>query len=253
MSAGRFILALLALLFATETAQGQRLVFRTSDPTISIHSNFAGETITLFGNIEPSLDGTPPQGHFDIVMAVRGPVEDRVVRRKDRQFGVMLNAEQALFTRLPSFYQFLSTRPLDMILDPDILAERGLTPRAQAAAALSETDGDPDEFTAELLRLMTNAGFYRTDERGIALLSRTFFSTRITLPANVPNGNFLAHTFVVQNGEIVAEGTQRFFVRKSGFERFVGEAAVGQPLLYGLATVLLALFTGWMGGVLFRR
>jgi hypothetical protein len=52
---------------------------------------------------------------------------------------------------------------------------------------------------------------------------------------------------------VVAQGAQRFFVQKSGFERFVGEAAVNQPLLYGIATVLLALITGWLGGVLFRR
>ena len=42
-------------------------------------------------------------------------------------------------------------------------------------------------------------------------------------------------------------------MRKIGFERFLGLAAQQQPLLYGLVCVILALFTGWLGGVVFRR
>ena len=253
MIAARFLLMLLALVAAATGARAQGLVFGTSDPTISIHSNFAGETITLFGNIEPSLDGTPPQGTFDVVFVIRGPVEERVVRRKSRQFGILLNADHALFSGLPSFYRVLSSRPLETILDPEIIAERRLSVEAQVALALQESTGNVALFENELVRLMGNANLFRTDGRGVSFLSPTFFSTRVVLPANVPNGIFLAQALVVQNGEVVAQGAQRFFVQKSGFERFIGEAAVNQPLLYGIATVLLALFTGWLGGVLFRR
>jgi uncharacterized protein (TIGR02186 family) len=253
MIATRLLAAVLIYIAAATGASGQGLVFGTSDPTISIHSNFAGETITLFGNIEPSLDGTPPQGSFDVVFIIRGPVEERVVRRKSRQFGIMLNADHALFAGLPSFYRVLSSRPLETILDPEVIAQRNLTVEAQISSALQETTGNVALFENELARLMGDANLFRTDGRGVSFLSPTFFSTRVVLPANVPNGIFLAQALVVQNGDVVAQGAQRFFVQKSGFERFVGEAAVNQPLLYGIATVLLALITGWLGGVLFRR
>lgn len=253
MIAGRMLLALLSLVATVTSASAQGLVFGTSDPTISIQSNFAGETITLFGNIEPSLDGTPPQGPYDVVFVIRGPVEERVVRRKSRQFGIMLNADHALFTGLPSFYRVLSSRPLETILDPEIIAQRRLSVEAQVGLALQESTGNVALFENELVRLMGNANLFRTEGRGVSFLSPTFFSARVVLPANVPNGIFLAQALVVQNGEVIAQGAQRFFVQKSGFERFVGEAAVNQPLLYGLATVLLALATGWLGGVLFRR
>ena len=42
-------------------------------------------------------------------------------------------------------------------------------------------------------------------------------------------------------------------VQSIGFERFLALSAVQQPLLYGLVCVVLALFTGWLGGVLFKR
>ena len=51
----------------------------------------------------------------------------------------------------------------------------------------------------------------------------------------------------------ITEKSDGFSVRKIGFERFLGLAAVQQPLLYGICAVILALFTGWLGGVVFRR
>ena len=249
----RLIVAVFAVCALARAGTAQSLVFGTSDPTISIHSTFAGDTITLFGNIEPDVDGTPPEGSFDIVTVVRGPVEERVVRRKARQLGIMLNADYAVFRGLPSFYRVLSSRPIDAILDPETIEQRQLTLEGLAESRLTEATGNVALFETELVRLMTEANLYRTDGRGVAFLSPTFFATRVSLPANVPNGIFLAQTFVVQDGQIVAERAQRFFVQKSGFERFIGEAAADQPLLYGLACVSLALFTGWLGGVLFRR
>lgn len=248
------LLALLALLLTSApTAQAQDLIFSTSDRTVWIHSNFTGETVTLFGNIEPDHSGTRPTGTYDVVVVVRGPTGERVVRRKSRQFGIMLNADYALFKGLPSFYRVVASRPISAIIAPEILAQRAFTVEAQVSSALDTSTGNVPLFEGELIRLMENANLFGTAERGVAFLSPTFFATRISLPSNVPNGVFLAQIFVVQGGEIIAERSQQFYVQKTGFERFLGESARNQPLLYGLACVLLALVTGWLGGVLFRR
>lgn len=249
----RLVMLVTAMMFSAHAAHAQDLVFGTSDPTISIHSSFSGETVTLFGNIEPDSVGTQPSGAYDIVMVVRGPVEERVVRRKSRQFGIMLNADYALFSGLPSFYRVMSSRPIETLLDPETIERRQMSLHGLAQGTLSESNGNVALFENELVRLMERSNLFRSDARGVTFMSPTFFSARVVLPANVPNGMFLAQVFLVQDGEIIADRAQRFFVQKSGFERFLGEAAVNQPLLYGLATVLLALFTGWMGGVLFRR
>lgn len=253
MIALRLLALMILLAAAAQAAQAQQLVFSTSDRTVWIHSNFSGETISFFGSVEADHQGVQPQGTYDVVVVVRGPVGERVVRRKSRQFGVMLNADYALFRRLPSYYRVLSSRPLDAILDPETLAARAFSVEAQVANSLDTTTGNVALFQNELIRLMQNAGLYATAERGVTFLSPTFFTTRVALPANVPNGIFLVQAFVVQNGEIVADRTERFFVQKTGFERFLGDASRNQPLLYGLACVLLALVTGWLGGVLFRR
>lgn len=249
----RFLAFLALVVLAGQTASAQDLAFSTSDRTVGIHSNFTGETVTFFGNIEPDQAGTRPQGTYDVVVIVRGPTGERVVRRKSRQFGIMLNADYALFRGLPSFYRVLSSSPVSTIIAPDVLAQRAFTVEAQVASALDTTSGEPDLFEGELIRLMEKASLFGTAERGVTFLSPTFFAARVSLPSNVPNGVFLAQIFVVQNGEIVAERSQQFYVQKTGFERFLGESARNHPLLYGLACVALALVTGWLGGVLFRR
>jgi hypothetical protein len=69
----------------------------------------------------------------------------------------------------------------------------------------------------------------------------------------VANGPFLVNTLVLKDGEVVAERSEGFSVRKSGFENFVFVMSRQQPLLYGIVCVILALGTGWLAGVVFRR
>jgi hypothetical protein len=75
----------------------------------------------------------------------------------------------------------------------------------------------------------------------------------ITLPSDVANGPFSVHTYVLKNKQLVADRSEGFSVRKSGFENYVFVASKQQPLLYGIVCVLLALGTGWLAGVAFKR
>jgi hypothetical protein len=44
-----------------------------------------------------------------------------------------------------------------------------------------------------------------------------------------------------------------FVIAKVGFEQRLFDLSRSAPLLYGLAAVALALVTGYVGGVVFRR
>lgn len=113
MSAALFIarllvIALAALIVAGSGARAQGVVFANSDPLVTIHSTFTGQTMTLFGNVEPPAG----EGPFDVIMVVRGPASDRIARLKDRQMGVMLNSQEAVYRRLPGYYAVLSSQPV---------------------------------------------------------------------------------------------------------------------------------------------
>ena len=120
-------------------------------------------------------------------------------------------------------------------------------------AAGQRAEADDQAFDGEFARLMGTAGRSSMAERGVAMLSLSAFSVRVPIASNATNGLYLARAFVVANGEIIGEGTTRYTVRTQSFERYVADLARSNPPLYGLATILIALGTGWLGGVLFRR
>lgn len=256
MSILRGALAILGcLLLLLSPALGQRLVGSLSDRVVSINSTFSGETLTLFGNIEAEIGSTTglTDGTYEVLVVVRGPAIDRVARLKTRELGIWLNTDQLVFRSFPSYFWVLSSRKLEDVADRELLVSEGLLPETRPQLAIVNGGGDAKMFGPELVRLMTEQGLFGVDESGVLFESDTLYSARVELPADVPNGNFLATTYLFQDGEIVARKSEGFSVRKTGFERFVGNAAQQFPWLYGLVCVLLALFTGWLGGVVFKR
>ncbi len=253
-------IARLALGFAmagilAQPALAQRLVSKLSDQEISINSTFAGENMTLFGNVEPPIGQSEKtiSGPFDIVITIQGPSVTRVVRRKERQLGVWLNAQSVTFSSVPSFFHIMSTGRLDNIATKATYRQLGISIESQIKGPDSADETRDELFRQQLIRLMSENKMFGIDEHRVSFLSETFYTAQIILPANVPNGTYLAKTYVFKNGVVIDQRAERFFVRTTGAERFVSKAARNFPLAYGVAVVLLALFTGWLGGVAFRR
>lgn len=255
MGIAHLLFVVLATSMLAAPAQAQRLVSKLSAQEISINSTFTGESLTLFGNVEAPIgeaQGTI-EGPFDIVIVIQGPSSHRVVRRKTPQFGIWLNSEQVEFSGVPSFYHLLATAPLDKITDPETLQNEGIGLILQAH--LLEA-GDPvrdKEFSNELVRLMTEENMFGLSDRRVSFLSETFYNANLILPADVPNGTYLAKTYLFRHGELVDQRAERFVVRTTGAERFIGNTARDFPLVYGIVCVLIAVFTGWLGAVAFRR
>jgi len=79
------------------------------------------------------------------------------------------------------------------------------------------------------------------------------FRTTIVLPAQVPTGNYTVDVKLFEAGNLIAHTDSAFEIVKVGFEQFVVNAARDHGLLYGFATALMALMTGWIASVAFRR
>ena len=128
------------------------------------------------------------------------------------------------------------------------------SPRWHQAAAHFRAwrDGDARAMD-ELVRLMTREGHFIVKEDGVRFLSNTAYAVNLQLPSDVVNGRFLVRTLVLKDQQVVTERTESFSVRKSGFENYVYVASRQQPLLYGIVCVLLAIGTGWLAGVAFKR
>jgi uncharacterized protein (TIGR02186 family) len=87
----------------------------------------------------------------------------------------------------------------------------------------------------------------------VTFLTPTVFRAAIPVPSDVPVGNYVVDVKVFADGVLIARTNSALEVSKAGFEQYVADAARDYGLLYGLLTALMALVTGWIASVVFRR
>jgi uncharacterized protein (TIGR02186 family) len=239
-------------------AAAERLVTTISRHQVLVTSNFTGTSIVLFGTVEPDTPAarrrTP---NYDLVVTVTGPKQTMVTRRKERVLGIWTNVASRTFENAPSYLAVLSNRPFEAITDLETrqrmqigLENVLLRQRIDGVAIDAPAD---DIFRTSFVRLKMEHRLYSQMANGVTLLTPTVFRASIALPAEAPVGNYDVDIKVFADGTMVARAASAFEIVKVGFEQFVVTAARDYSLLYGIATAMMAMFTGWFASVVFRR
>jgi uncharacterized protein (TIGR02186 family) len=229
------------------------LVPDVSDRQVQIVYSFTGADLLLFGAILYP-HGRAPDHPADVAVVLKGPTQSVLVREKQKVAGMWLNADSERFRSAPTFYAIASSRPLDTLIDQRTAAiyELGLDSLQMSPASGSPPD-EQARFENGLVDLKRRSGLYVQDARGVEISGGVLYRARIAIPARVPVGRYVAETFLIQDGKVVAGAVREVDIGKSGFERFVTLAANRWPFTYGLVAVAMSLLIGWGAGALFRR
>jgi uncharacterized protein (TIGR02186 family) len=236
-------------------AAAERLVASLTNHRVMITSNYTGVELVLFGTVERDGVGVA-RGPYDIVATVIGPRDSLRTRRKQRVLGIWVNTSARTFIDPPSYLAVLASRPLDAITSADNQRRLQLgiadTPLPELINNdIGEVSNDP--FRVALVRLLRERGLYSEEPNAVTFLTPTLFRAAISLPAQVPIGNYIVDVKLFADGNLIAHTDSAFEIVKVGFEQFVVDAAREHGLLYGLATAMMALLTGWIASVAFRR
>lgn len=248
-----FRLLLLPLMACFLMGATPKLVPDVSQRKIDIIYSFTGAELLLFGAIlYPG--GRLPTDRADIIVVLRGPSEPITIRKKERLAGIWVNRHSARFETVPSYFAVAASAPLKDLVDDwtATVYELGME-TLQLSPASGNSSEEIADFEQGLLDLRRRAGLYVESEHGVEITEGVLYRARLPLPARVPVGTYVAQTFLVQNGNVVAEARREITIDKSGFERFVYVAAQRSSFLYGLTAVLIAVALGWLAGVIFRR
>lgn len=248
----RLTLAVIALCALTGATQPV-LVPDVSQREIEIRYSFTGAELLLFGAIVYP-DGRVPRDRSDIVVVLKGPSQPVVMREKQKIAGVWVNAAATEFRTAPSFYAVATTRPIADIVDERTAAiyELGLDKLQLSPSSLNVSD-EIDRFAAGLVDLRTRTGLYVEKPGTVEITDNVLYQARLPLSARVIVGTYTAETFLIRDGRVVAAAVREIEVRKSGFERLIGEFAQRQPLLYGLSAVAMAVALGMLAGLIAHR
>jgi uncharacterized protein (TIGR02186 family) len=246
-----------ALLALACPASAERLVTTLSTSRVQVTSNFVGTDVVLFGSVERDAQTVARRGGYDIVVTVTGPRETVTTFRKERVFGIWVNADSRPFLKVPTYLTVLANRQINDVADVNTLRRtqtglaRTLLPQDIGGDIADSSRDDP--FRQAFLRLKIDRGLYRETQNGVTFLTPALYRAAIPIPDNVPTGAYEVEVKLFADGALLARATTAFEIVKVGFEQVVANGARDHGLLYGLATTLMALLTGWAASVVFRR
>lgn len=237
---------LLAVPARAQEHQRQPLVADLSRHLVAITTGFAGTDVLLFG-------ATDEPG--DVVLVVRGPNRDEIVRRKERLGGVIwANGASVTLHDVPAFYRVAANRPLEDILslparERHQIGADVLDLRMSSSVAPEERDA----FREALVRLKADRELYSYGDGAINMLANRLFRTELHFPANVPTGTYMVEVYLVRDGSVVSAEITPLIISKVGIGADVFQFAHQQSALYGIAAIIIAVFAGWLAGVAFRK
>ena len=249
----------LAFVFAAAfaPAQAERLIVSVSNHRVTVTPNYSGEELVLFGSIEKDASTPAGRTNYDLVVTVAGPRADMVTRRKERKFGIWINTDYRQFLQVPGYLALFANRPFDAIASPEVQRRQQL---GLDNVLLTQRVGPDyadvvpnDAFRRAFLRLQEQHGLYREDTSAVTFLTPTLFRTGIPLPAQVPIGTYDVEIKLFSDGALVTRTETAFEIVKVGFEQFVANTARQNGFAYGLVTAAMALMTGWMASIVFRK
>ncbi|MGG7518907.1 TIGR02186 family protein [Allorhizobium undicola] len=263
----RLGLALCALLlFATDAAAQvpylsagnpvrETLEIGTSTSEIAITPDFRGADLTVFGALGNADQLLLAIGQYDVVVTLEGPRENSIVRKKERLLGIWINRQSLNFERVPTSYSIATTRQIEDIAPRNTLTDLGigvdylpLTPTGYIGGRVNI-----GEFRQAYRRLQQAGGLYAHESSGVRFVSANLFRASLRLPANIPDGVHVVRAYLFKSGEFVSQKELRLRVVKTGLEQAITDAAHNQPVLYGIFAVLIALITGWLASLIFRK
>lgn len=230
-----------------------------STRSVSITSSFTGTEILIFGTVENSRQPSAEAGTYDVVVVVEGTPAPVMVRKKANVAGLWVNTRALRFASFPSYYAIASTRPVEEIAEHAVLDKNEIGfghVRMVPAGGSRTTPRDPDdvkEFRDSVIRLKQRDRLYVTADYGVTFIGRSLFRSTIALPPNVPVGPLVTRVYLLKDGQLLSQYKSQVMLERAGLERFLHDRAYGSPLLYGLATVLLAGAAGLAAAFAFRR
>lgn len=253
----RAVSILVALIWASATPAAGQAVEETviaglSQTHVSITTDFSGSEIFIYGAIKRDAP-VPKDWPLDVIVAVTGPLEPAIVRKKERKFGIWVNDAGVKVDEAPSLYAVATTGPFRDIISftDDFRYKVGIE---NLVHFIGETDDEvfKEGYPEALVRIRKAKGIYFELIGAVKVTEETLFETRIQLPANLVEGDYRARIFLLRDKAVVDVFETSIEVRKVGLERWIYTMAQEQSALYGILSILVALTAGWLASAFFR-
>ena len=237
----------LVLFLTSNTYAQNQIVADLSQENVEISTNFQGAKILLFGAYEGKKGD-------DIIVIVTGPKGLVTLQRKEKIFGVWVNAKKVNYINAPKYLSISSNRKIEEILNKKTqkISEIGLNNfniRIQPGIKVE----NEKQWRQALTRNMLKSNLWSVNENSVSLNKDALFRSFLELPSNVITGQFEVKILHYRNSKLVSQQINSINVSKSGISAEIYDIAQNYSTLYGIFAVFLAILVGWGSNLVFRK
>lgn len=190
----------------------------------------------------------------EAVIEVRGPDREEHLVRKGRRWGLWMNAGDLTISNIPALYFYAATTP-ELTAMPSASWGYAALERQSHLSGAVQPEGEAF-FFKQFIALKESEGLFASYADGIATEPGPQGTKRITkvflLPARVPPGVYRVLLHVIQDGGTLIEQQRELQIAKVSLPSLVWTMAHAQPVLYGVAAVIIALIAGFLMGFVFK-
>ena len=229
-------------------ANTSTLVVDLSTKEVKVSSSFVGTNVMVFGTNNQ---------HDNIIVVIMGPHETTTVRKKQRVSGIWINREKMEFKEVPGFYAIASTRPLNEIAEQRLLKRHNIGIRNTITDNFIYQEQKEIQnyrsFKEALIRGKKKKGLFLDDPLKIDVISERLFKASFHFPNNMTTGKYTVNVFAFREKSLVNMVSKTISVEKTGIGADVFKFAKEQSALYGLIAIVIAVLSGWIASVIFRK
>jgi hypothetical protein len=237
-------LTFLMILGLAGAVRAESVILQVVPPVVEIGAFYHGREVTI--------TGTLPAG-YQAVAEVVGPVGQEHLMRKGRRGPLWMNVGEVTVSGAPSLYLVLSSAA-DLLAEASPWGFQSLKKDLTLAGQVQEKE--KGEFLEQFLELKKSEKLYAVLPGGLKLTpagdGRLEVTGRFWVPANVKPDTYKVCLTAVLEGKAVDRQCTALSVQMIGFPALLMSLAYQHALIYGILAVVIAIFTGFIMGYLFK-
>jgi hypothetical protein len=246
------ILSLSVLFPPCSGAQGSYI--ECSPSLIRVRAFFHGTWVKIRGRCPPGSK---------VLVEVVGEDEKEILMKVGRRGPLWMNVAEVRIEGVPNFYLLLghSETPLATAshkMDSDDGKTYGYYRLRQRARVNGSqvNEGEEVKLFEEFVNLKESEDLYGLLPNAIQVKPRgdgDYFEGKFWLPPRVYAGDYEVRALLARGNETLRASSAKLKVVRAGLPAILSSLALREPALYGVLAVVVAMATGLLMGVVFRR
>jgi len=232
----------------------QKVVTAASKHKVDIGLSYRGDQIYFFG--------VNPVPGSDLIIRLIAEKEEAVkLSVKGRVGPFWMTVKQYEVTGAPFMYKIHASKPVTDIVNDALARELELGyPAIQHRMKMHLLRGEAAPEDAQLvfkgiLKIKEEANLYNIveDPQRLEITEGRLFKHYFRFPPAATEGKYIVESFSFQQGELVGYGKDQIEIRKVGLAHWLTDQSQNNAVVYGILAVLIAMGTGLLVGVIFRK